>query len=192
MSMVCPSCGTKNLEGADECRNCGADLRTVDLPKPASQIEKSVMHLPLTTVDLTVIHAISPDDPLDVAVHTLMRQKVDLLEVVENGKLIGLLSVRDIVMRVGPDYSHKLDRPVREFMTPRPETLPPDAPITFAINKMDVGGYRHVPVVQGDRMVGVVSAGDVIRYLVKHSRESVATAGATTSHGVEGSAGRGA
>ena len=192
MSMVCPSCGTKNLEGTDECRNCGNDLRMVDLPKPASQIEKSVMHLPLTTVELSVIHAISPDDPLDVAVQTLVRQKVDLLEVVEKGKLIGLISVRDIVMRVGADYHQKLDRPVREFMTPRPETLPPDAPITFAINKMDVGGYRHVPVVQGERMVGVVSAGDVIRYLVKHSRESVATAGVTTSHGVEGVPGKNA
>ena len=186
MSTVCPSCGTKNLEGTDECRNCGADLRTVDLPRPASKIEQSVMHLPLTTLELTVIHAISPDDPVEVAVFTLMRQKVDLLEVVEKGKLIGLLSVRDIVMRVGPDFGSKLSRPVREFMTPRPETLPPDAPITFAINKMDVGGYRHLPVVQGDRMVGVVSAGDVIRYLVKHSRQSVATAGVTTSHGVEG------
>jgi CBS domain-containing protein len=75
---------------------------------------------------------------------------------------------------------------VRDFMTPNPETLPPDAPVTFAINKMDVGGYRHIPVVQGERMLGVVSARDVIAYLVKHSKEQVAPPGTTTSHGVEG------
>ena len=183
LTTVCPSCGTANLEGADECANCGADLRTVDLPKPSSRLEQSVMHLPLTSLDLTVIHAISPDDPVEVAAHTLRRQKVDVLEVVEDGRLIGVISVRDIVTRLGVDYRSKLDRPVREFMTPRPETLPPDAPITFAINKMDVGGYRHVPVVQGSRMVGVVSAGDVIRYLVKNSRKDVTVAGGTTSHG---------
>jgi CBS domain-containing protein len=71
-------------------------------------------------------------------------------------------------------------------MTPDPATLPPDAPITFLLNAMEVGGYRHVPVVQCDHLLGVASARDLIAYLVKHGREEVAPAGATTSHGVEG------
>lgn len=183
MSTICPSCGTKNLEGTDECRNCGGDLRTVDLPSPASQIEQTVMQLPLTALKMSAVHAVAPDTPLEVAVQTLVRQRIDLLEVVESGRLIGVLSVRDVMTRVGPDYPEKLKLPIRQFMTPNPETLPPDAPITFAINKMDVGGYRHVPVVQGDRMLGVVSASDVIAYIEKHSKEHVVTAGATTSHG---------
>src|SRR3982751_4888897 len=109
LATVCPSCGTPNLEGTDECANCGADLRTVDLPKPTSRLEQSVMHLPLTSLDLTVFHAIGPNDTVGVAAQTLLRQKVDLLEVVEDGKLIGVLSVRDIVTRVGTDYQSKLD-----------------------------------------------------------------------------------
>src|SRR5215212_1125788 len=185
MPTICPSCGSKNLEGADECANCGGDLRTVDLPKPASQIEQTVMQLPLTALKMTAVHAVPPDTTLDAAVQTLVRQHIDLLEVVEKGRLIGVLSVRDVVTRVGPDYRAKLHLPVRQFMTPNPETLPPDAPITFAINKMDVGGYRHVPVVQGERMLGVVSASDVIAYIEKHSKEHVVTAGATTSHGMQ-------
>ena len=183
MSTICPSCGAKNLEGTDECGNCGGDLRTVDLPKPASQIEQTVMQLPLTSVGMTSVHAVAPETPLEVVVQTLVRQKIDLVEVVEGGRLIGVLSVRDIVTRVGADYREKLRLPVRQFMTANPETLPPDAPVTFAINKMDVGGYRHIPVVQGERMLGVISARDVIRHLVKHSREQVAPEGTTTSHG---------
>ncbi len=186
MATTCPSCGTENLEGTDECANCGMDLRTVDLPRPVSQIEQTVMQLPLTSLKMTAVHAVAPDVTLEVAVQTLVRQKADLLEVVENGRLLGVLSVRDVMTRVGPDYRQKLGRPVSEFMTPNPETLPPDAPITFVINKMDVGGYRHIPVVQGERMLGVVSARDVIAYLVTHSREQVPPAGTTTSHGVEG------
>ena len=183
-SITCPSCGASNIEGVDQCGNCGGDLRTVDLPKPASQIERTIMHEPLTALAMTKVHAVAPDATVDEAVQTLVRQQVDLLEVVEGGKLIGVLSVRDIVNRVGVDYQSKLGLPVRQFMTPAPETLPPDAPITFAINKMDVGGYRHVPVVQEGRVLGVVSVRDVIAYLVEHSREQVATAGVTTSHGV--------
>ena len=169
MSTFCPSCGAWNLEGADQCTDCGADLSNVDAP-PAVRLDQSVMRRPLSSLELTTIHSISPDETMDVAAQTLRRQKVDLLEVVEGGRLIGVLSVRDIVARVGPDYRQKLTRPVREFMTPRPETLPPDAPISFALNRMDVGGYRHVPVVQNDRLLGVVSSRDVIRYLLKNSR----------------------
>ena len=183
MSTTCPSCGFKNLEGADECANCGGDLRTVDLPAPASQIEQTVMQLPLTALKMTAVHAVPPDTALEVAIQTLVRQHVDILEVVDNGRLVGVLSVRDVMTRVGPDYQGKLKDPVSRYMTPNPETLPPDAPITFAINKMDVGGYRHVPVVQGGRMLGVVSASDVIAYIEQHSKEHVVTAGATVSHG---------
>src|SRR5687768_254403 len=118
MATACPSCGAKNLEGADECCNCGGDLRTVDLPKPASQVEQSVMHLPLTTLSMRQVHAISPDADLDVAVQTLVRQQLDMVDVVEGGKLVGVLSVRDVLHRAGPDYQQKLARPVREFMTP--------------------------------------------------------------------------
>src|SRR4051812_1536342 len=151
MAMICPACGAKNLEGVDECVSCGTDLRTVDLPKPASEAERSVMHLPLTALSMTQVHAIPPDATLDAAVQTLVRQKLDFLEVVDgpSGKLLGVFSVRDVVTRVGPDYRGKLQQPVSQFMTQTVETLPPDAPITFALNRMDVGGYRHVPVVQG-------------------------------------------
>lgn len=185
MSTLCPSCGAKNIEGVDECANCGADLRSVDLPKPTSRFESTVMRQPLTALEMTRVHAVSADTTLEVAVQTLVRQKVSILEVVEDGQLVGVLSVRDIVDRVGGDYGSKLSSPVGQFMTKAPETLPPDAPVAFAINRMDVGGYRHVPVVTDGRIVGVVSAGDVIRFVVRHAKESIATAGVTTSHGVE-------
>ncbi len=184
MAMSCPACGAKNLEGADECGNCGADLSAVDRPKPASEVEQSVMNLPLTALSMTQVHAIAPDAPLDVAVQTLVRQKLDMVEVVEDGKLVGVLSIRDVATRAGADYHDKLNQPVRQFMTSKVETLPPDAPITFALNRMDVGGYRHVPVVQGDRIIGVVSSRDVLAYILKHSQEQVVTEGVTTSHGI--------
>jgi CBS domain-containing protein len=184
MATLCPTCGAKNLEGVDECENCGADLRALDLPKAASEVEQSVMHLPLTELSMTQVHEISPDAPLDVAVQTLVRQKIDMVEIVEDGKLVGVLSVRDVVLRAGSDYREKLKQPVREFMTSKVESLPPDAPITFALNRMDIGGYRHVPVLQDGYVLGVVSSRDVLAYIMKHGREDVATEGVTTSHGV--------
>lgn len=168
---LCPTCGAGNLAGDDVCINCGADLTALAARAPSAEAERSLMDRPLTALEMTPIHAIGPDDPLEVAAFTLLRQKVGLLEVVEEGRLVGVLSEHDFIVRVGPDYHDKLARPVRQFMTPRPETLPSNAPITFALNQMDVGGYRHVPVVENGRMVGVVSSGDVIQYLIKNSRD---------------------
>jgi CBS domain-containing protein len=162
------------LGGADECGFCGADLRAIDLSADRANPEPSAMHLPLTAMDLTVVHPIAPDAPLAEAVQMLVQRDVDMVEVVENDQLVGVLSVRDIMTRVGIDYAAKLARPVREFMSTHVESLPPDAPITFGINKMDVGGYRHVPIVQDGRVVGVASAKDVIRYLLKSSRGDAA------------------
>lgn len=168
---ICPSCGAKNLEGADQCANCGADLRSVDLLKKAARVERSVMELPLTDLGLSTIHSVAPDTTVEEAMQTLLRQKLDILAVVEDGRLVGLFSVRDMMMRLGIDFSDKLQMPVGKFMTADPETLAPDAPINFAINKMDVGGYRHVPVVEdGGKLLGVVSTRDVIRHLAKHTR----------------------
>ncbi len=184
MATTCPSCGTSNIEGVDACANCGAELRTVDLPKPASKIEQAVMMLPLTSLHMSPLPTIEATEPLEEALRQVAEKKLDILAVVEGDRLVGLFSVRDIMTRVGADYASRNSRPVSEFMTKDPETLPPDAPINYAINLMDVGGYRHVPIVRDGHLVGVVSARDVLRYIVKQGRHAeVPTAGRTTSHG---------
>jgi len=55
---------------------------------------------------------------------------------------------------------------VSQFMSTNPETLQADAKIAFAVHRMDLGSYRHVPVVDGQRRpIGVVSVRDILRYL---------------------------
>lgn len=166
MAILCPSCGTRNLDGTDDCTHCGHDLSGV-LPQPARLDQALQKHL--NALQLSTIHTITPSTTLEVAVQAMGRQKLDILAVMQGPYLVGLLSVRDIITRVGADYQSKLQMPVRDFMTAEPETLPPDAPIAFALNRMDVGGFRHVPVVQDDKMLGVVSTRNVVRYVVKHA-----------------------
>ena len=52
-------------------------------------------------------------------------------------------------------------------MTKSPDTITSDAPIAFALHKMDVGGYRHLPVMDGGRVVGIVSVRDIMRYITE-------------------------
>ena len=61
-------------------------------------------------------------------------------------------------------------------MTPDPEVLTPDAPIVYALNKMSVGGFRHVPLVDElQRPVGIVSVKDIIDYIVDFFPNDVLT-----------------
>ena len=48
--MICPSCGFENIQGADECENCGADLRAADIPAPGTAFEAKLVNVPLSDV----------------------------------------------------------------------------------------------------------------------------------------------
>ena len=83
----------------------------------------------------------------------------------KNGKLMGIASIRDILLRVAGLIQDPSAHPVSKIMTPKPECLQKDAPLSFALNKMSIGKFRHVPVVDNGVPVGVVSTRDLIEYL---------------------------
>ena len=66
--------------------------------------------------------------------------------VVDNGKLVGIFSERDALMKLNIDAPKFLKRPISQFMTPDPVTLETNDKIAFALHKMNVGGYRHIPI----------------------------------------------
>ena len=61
----------------------------------------------------------------------------------------------------------ELDRPVADFMTPSPETITKQDSIAYALHAMDLGGYRHIPVVAEDSKlpIGIISIRDILRFL---------------------------
>ena len=84
--------------------------------------------------------------------------------VVDDDRLTGILTERDLLLKMeGADLAESVAR----FMTPDPETLQLDDPIVWALNRMAVGGYRHVPLVDDEgRPVGILSVKDIVHYIV--------------------------
>jgi CBS domain-containing protein len=73
------------------------------------------------------------------------------------------------MMRVNVDAAKMADRPISEVMTVNPATLRSRDKISFAIHRMNVGGFRHVPILDADdRLVGVISIRDILRFLTDH------------------------
>lgn len=79
-----------------------------------------------------------------------------------NGKLAGIFTERDLVKRVAaPGLDVETTR-LAEVMTPMPETMTPDDPAVVALRRMRDGGFRHMPIVDGGKLLGVVSARDFL------------------------------
>lgn len=100
------------------------------------------------------------------AIATMLDEDIGAVLVVDGaGQLVGIFSERDLLVKVAglcPDYP---TRPLGDFMTRRPETIRGTDSLAFALHKMDCGGYRHLPVVQDGRLLGMISVRDMLRHI---------------------------
>jgi CBS domain-containing protein len=169
--MYCPSCGHQNLPGADQCEKCLLDLAALDRPAPQDKIESSLMTDTVAVLSPKPPVTVGPNGTLGDAVRLMMDRGVGaLLVVTPSGRLLGILTERDFLTKVAGE-SDFAARSVGGFMTADPETVAPTDPLALALQRMDVGGYRHLPVVEGGRPVGVVSVRDVLRHVTKLCKE---------------------
>lgn len=166
--MICPSCGQVNVPGVDECQRCQFALASIDAEQLGTDpVEASFLTDEVRTLKAKAPVTIGVDAKLGLALDRMVGHGVGSVLVVDpEGVLVGILTERDYLRKVVGVEGEYAYRPLREVMTPDPETLSPTDPIAVALQKMDVGGYRHLPVVEEDgRPVGIVSARDLIRHI---------------------------
>ncbi len=164
----CCYCGSVNLEGADVCEQCLEPLGEQSVGQVDTEMQRSLLHdrvvLLLPRRPIIVAPSLTVRDVLQ----TMVERTIGCVLVVDEGQLIGIFTERDAVTRVGVNAEKFAERPIFEFMTPTPESIEADAQIAFALQKMDVGGYRHLPVMSAGRIVGVISIRDILQYLARH------------------------
>ena len=170
--MVCPVCGFENLMGVDECANCGSDLRTSDIPHASTDFERLLTEVPLRAVSTRAPIAVSADATVAEVLATMRDQKTADVLVVVGGKLVGIFTERDALAKLtgadgSVDQSRYAAMTVKEVMTHDPVVLRADDSIAVAVQKMAIGGFRHIPLVDEGRPIGVVSAIDVFRHLLR-------------------------
>ncbi len=161
--MQCPVCHFENYVGDDLCANCGADLRASDIPEPTMSFHGQLLGAHLDELGAPVPETIDVDATAAQAIALMRRDGVDCLLVIDGDQLVGIFTDRDALLKLAGQSG--ADQPLRELMTRDPVVLRRDDPIAVAINKMAVGGFRHVPIVDDGRPIAVVSAKDVFRHI---------------------------
>jgi CBS domain-containing protein len=99
-----------------------------------------------------------PETSVSTAAKLMAKRKVSALMVVEDGRLVGILTERDVVYRVIAMERDAHTTRLAEVMTPDPRTVTPDESFGYAMLMMHEHGFRHVPVIEDSRPVGIVSA----------------------------------
>jgi len=161
--MLCPVCHFGNFPGDDTCANCGADLRASDVPEPATGYHGRLLGAHLDELGAPAPETIAVGTPVADALARMHEHGLDCLLVMDGPRLVGIFTDRDAVLKL----AGKRRRPatIDGVMTRDPVVLRHDDPIAVAINKMAVGGFRHVPITDAGRPTGVVSARDVFRHI---------------------------
>jgi len=106
---------------------------------------------------------VSPEDTLGEAAERMAAAGIGSAVVLDHGRLVGILTERDLLHAVAGRV-HSSEARVREWMTAGPITVHPSTPAAQAAKIMLENGFRHLPVVENDRTVGIVSLRDVMRW----------------------------
>jgi len=115
--------------------------------------------------------AVSPSTTVLAALREMKEKHVAFLPVLEGEKLVGVLSERDIACGIILDQRSAKDTAVREIMTTRVHTVVPETKIPECVMLMHEKAIRHLPVVSGGKVVGVLSVRDLMGALIeRHER----------------------
>jgi CBS domain-containing protein len=105
----------------------------------------------------------APDTPVRTVVQLLADHRIGAVPVVEGGQVIGIMSERDVIYALRRDGAAILEWPVERVMTRPAITAEPSVAILTGLSLMTRRRIRHLPVVDGGRMIGFVSIGDLVK-----------------------------
>ncbi|MEM1300183.1 MAG: CBS domain-containing protein [Pseudomonadota bacterium] len=111
------------------------------------------------------VFSIGPGETLGRAVEVLRDRRIGALMVTDgSGSLVGILSERDIVRKLADTPGQTLPQLVQDVMTKEVQTCAPNETLISVLKRMTAGRFRHMPVVDGSKLVGMVTIGDVINF----------------------------
>lgn len=112
------------------------------------------------------VWSISPDETVFDAIELMAEKNIGALLVIESSRLVGILTERDYTRKVALKGRSSKETAVREILTGNPVQVTPDHTIEDCMRLMTEQRVRHLPVLQANRILGVVSIGDLVNWII--------------------------
>ena len=113
------------------------------------------------------VATIGPDATLSDAIASLGEKRIGALPVVEGGQVRGIISERDVIYCLKDHGAQVLDWPIDRIMSSPAITVDPSTEVLSALALITQRRVRHLPVVSGGQLVGIVSIGDLVKYRIE-------------------------
>jgi CBS domain-containing protein len=121
------------------------------------------------------VHTVTPADKVSVAVRRMAQLEIGALPVIEHGRLVGIFSERDVLIRIVDQGLDPDTTPVADVMTPGPQAISPSQDMRTAMRIMSKGRFRHLPVVEGDALIGLISSRDTMEWVIRDQEQVIDT-----------------
>ncbi|WP_193173664.1 CBS domain-containing protein [Nisaea nitritireducens] len=130
-------------------------------------------HIVPDVVSKQDLSSLSPKETVLTAAKLMANRKIGALLILEGDTLVGILSERDIAGRLVAEEKAPGGTLIEAIMTPKPETIGPKASVMDALQRMQEGGFRHLPVEEDGKIIGMVSIRDIYAAVREDLEEAV-------------------
>ncbi|MBK1439574.1 CBS domain-containing protein [Parapedobacter sp. ISTM3] len=119
------------------------------------------------------VYSVSQDVSVLEALKIMMEKNISALLVIENGRLQGIFTERDYARKIILQGKSSKDTPIRDVMTREPHTITQHEAIERCMQLMTHNHYRHLPVVEDNMVIGMLSIGDLVKYIIEDQRQTI-------------------
>ncbi len=119
------------------------------------------------------VHSISPDAPVIDAIRLMAERRIGALLVMDGPRLAGILSERDYARKIVLQGRSSKDTPVRDIMTAQVVSVAPQDNTDMCMQLVTDSRIRHLPVVEGGQVIGVISIGDLVKAVIEEQRQEL-------------------
>lgn len=121
----------------------------------------------------STIFSVEPTTVVYQAIETMAQKNIGGLLICESGKLVGIFTERDYARKLILKGKSSKDTTIGELMTKNPFTVTPDSSIEECMQLMSNRRIRHLPVVENGNLIGVISIGDVVRFIIEEQKSII-------------------
>ncbi len=120
------------------------------------------------------VFSVEPTTIVYQAIEVMAQKNIGGLLICESGKLVGIFTERDYARKLILKGKSSKDTTIGELMTKNPFTVTPDSSIEECMQLMSNRRIRHLPVLENGELVGVISIGDVVRFIIEEQKSIIA------------------